>query len=259
MKSKTNQKGVTLLSLVVTIIILLILAGVALNLALSDNGIINRTQKAREIYENAANKELDVLDQYREVMDPESHRMYSDFKRRVIQAINSEGVETLEGASDETVIGNIGKIFVSRTQDATATEADILENKTAWVNGEKIVGTNKGYNAGFQEGTEQSNLKRVTIASGVGNGSYSATSIPGYQNLTADNFFFVISSTDIYSLSNKDYGYAFQGNDSNTTPRLSYDASKGVVTVSGCTAAGSNYQGKGHTYLYGNIYCVHTN
>lgn len=126
MKSKANENGVTLVSLVVTIIILLILAGVAINIALGDNGIINKTQKAREIYENASSKEQDVLDQYREAIDPESHRMYSDFKRKVIQAVNSEGVTTSEEDSDQTVIDNIGKIFVSRTQDATATEADIL-------------------------------------------------------------------------------------------------------------------------------------
>ena len=34
-----NKKGITLISLVVTIIILLILAGVTLNMVLSNNGI----------------------------------------------------------------------------------------------------------------------------------------------------------------------------------------------------------------------------
>ena len=47
-KKKVNLKetGITLLALVVTIIVLLILAGVTINLVLGENGIINRTQSA---------------------------------------------------------------------------------------------------------------------------------------------------------------------------------------------------------------------
>lgn len=37
-----NKRGITLIALVITIIILLILASVSLNLVLGDNGIIER-------------------------------------------------------------------------------------------------------------------------------------------------------------------------------------------------------------------------
>ena len=43
-----NIKGITLISLVVTIVILLILASVTLNMALSDKGIFNMAKKATE-------------------------------------------------------------------------------------------------------------------------------------------------------------------------------------------------------------------
>ena len=39
-----NKRGITLIALVITIIILLILASVSLNLVLGDNGIIERAQ-----------------------------------------------------------------------------------------------------------------------------------------------------------------------------------------------------------------------
>ena len=52
-----NEKAVTLISLVITIIILLILAGVTLSLTLGDNGIITQAQKAKEAQEIAAIKE----------------------------------------------------------------------------------------------------------------------------------------------------------------------------------------------------------
>ena len=53
-----NEYGVTLVALVVTIVIMLILAGVALNLALSDNGLISKTAQARSKYEIEAEREV---------------------------------------------------------------------------------------------------------------------------------------------------------------------------------------------------------
>ena len=56
-KQKLKEQGITLIALVVTIIILLILAGVTLNIALSDNGLFNKTKKAAEEYKEAQENE----------------------------------------------------------------------------------------------------------------------------------------------------------------------------------------------------------
>ena len=50
-KIKKQVKGITLIALVVTIIVLLILAGVAINLTIGQNGLFTRAQDAREITE----------------------------------------------------------------------------------------------------------------------------------------------------------------------------------------------------------------
>lgn len=47
---KKQEKGITLIALVITIIILLILAGITLNLVLGENGIISRTKISVETY-----------------------------------------------------------------------------------------------------------------------------------------------------------------------------------------------------------------
>ena len=41
-----SEKGITLIALVVTIVVLLILAGVSINLVIGDNGVIKYTTKA---------------------------------------------------------------------------------------------------------------------------------------------------------------------------------------------------------------------
>ena len=57
MKNLKNQKGITLVALVVTIIVLLILAGVSLSLVAGSNGIMTRTVAARDKHNAATAKE----------------------------------------------------------------------------------------------------------------------------------------------------------------------------------------------------------
>ena len=57
-KQKNKQRGITLISLVVTIIVLIILAGVSINMIVGDNGIIIQAQKATEDTKQAQEKEV---------------------------------------------------------------------------------------------------------------------------------------------------------------------------------------------------------
>ena len=56
-----GQKGITLVALVVTIIVLIILAAVSISLVLSNYGIIGRAQTAQETQRNAQNLEEQYL------------------------------------------------------------------------------------------------------------------------------------------------------------------------------------------------------
>lgn len=55
------NKGITLIALVVTIVVLLILAGVSLNLVLGNNGIINKAMDAKKNTENATAREEKMI------------------------------------------------------------------------------------------------------------------------------------------------------------------------------------------------------
>ena len=58
MHRNKNNKGITLISLVVTIIVLLILSGVTITMITGDNGIIKRAGSAKKQYEVAKDKEI---------------------------------------------------------------------------------------------------------------------------------------------------------------------------------------------------------
>ena len=57
-KMLKNKSGITLIALVVTIVVLLILAGVSISMLAGENGIIKRAQEAKEKSEIAEEKEL---------------------------------------------------------------------------------------------------------------------------------------------------------------------------------------------------------
>ena len=60
-KQKNKQKGITLIALVVTIIVLIILAGISINMLMGENGIINMTQRVKNETEQAAKDEQQAL------------------------------------------------------------------------------------------------------------------------------------------------------------------------------------------------------
>ena len=64
-----RNKGITLVALVVTIIVLIILAGVSINLILGENGIITMAKKAKENMEIASQEEQIALDNLYMEMD----------------------------------------------------------------------------------------------------------------------------------------------------------------------------------------------
>ena len=71
-KNKRNylkEKGITLIALVVTIVVLLILAGVSLNAIFSENGIIKRAQDAQNKMDQATQNDLDSINELNNWID----------------------------------------------------------------------------------------------------------------------------------------------------------------------------------------------
>lgn len=58
-----NNKALTLISLVITVIILIILAGVTINLVIGENGLLQRTKTAKEEYNKSQTNEQKKLEE----------------------------------------------------------------------------------------------------------------------------------------------------------------------------------------------------
>lgn len=74
MKHRTSkaEKGITLVALIITIIVLLILAGVVIGQVTNNRGILNRAKDSTTIYRNSENEEANRMNGYAEVIDEEA-------------------------------------------------------------------------------------------------------------------------------------------------------------------------------------------
>ena len=86
MKGKARKtKGITLIALVITIIVLLILAGVSISMLTSDNGIIKQAQNAKEETEIASEKEAIQLTMVnREMTDNDKYNIGEELRDRTL-------------------------------------------------------------------------------------------------------------------------------------------------------------------------------
>lgn len=87
-KKNTEERGITLVALTITIIVLLILAGVSINAIFGDSGLINNAKKAKENAEIAS--EIEYIQQASIIAIAESRT--GDFT-----------VEEMQDAMDKTV------------------------------------------------------------------------------------------------------------------------------------------------------------
>lgn len=70
MKEKTkNKKGITLIALVVTIVVLLILAGVTINFVLGNSGILQQAKNAQNVANSAVQTDIATLQNVLEQLD----------------------------------------------------------------------------------------------------------------------------------------------------------------------------------------------
>ena len=108
------QIGITLIALVVTIIALLILAGVAINLTIGDNGIITRASKARLTSELATYKE--ELEMYSVGKELENNGFMRDTLTAGKEKLNYNTKPEGEEGNIKTIINSISDEYLEKLE-----------------------------------------------------------------------------------------------------------------------------------------------
>ena len=115
-KQKIKSKsGITLVALVVTIVVLLLLAGVSLSLVIGNDGIIRRTKVAKEKYGQASKneqKDLDTVEDYMNKMTGEGSGTETGTVVKVNVGESATGVATINGKAGNTNNPTIPKGYI---------------------------------------------------------------------------------------------------------------------------------------------------
>ncbi len=104
LRKAKEEKGITLIALVITIIVLLILAGITLSMVLGPNGIIERAKQAKEQTQAAALNEqlmLNEVDNYLE------EQLSDKSALKIVVNSGEDGLVVLPVNADETDATNI--------------------------------------------------------------------------------------------------------------------------------------------------------
>ena len=147
MKSRKNTRGVTMMVLVITIVVLLILAGVSLSLVTGEKGIIQQAKEAKRQSEIDSETELIELATVKAMGDDSTGRLTLEGMDSAMQAYTSK--------DKYTVTTENGSIKVTFTESGRYYYVDTNGNVTLAGAGQGTGGSggNTGGNTGIGDGT----------------------------------------------------------------------------------------------------------
>ena len=114
---RQKQKGVTLIALVITIIVLIILAGVAINALVGENGIITQAQRAKEDTDKSQKEELGGLASLEQQIDEALGQTYI-IEKGVNKPVLATGMKAIK--------------FIDPTESSKGEVRDSSVDETNW-------------------------------------------------------------------------------------------------------------------------------
>ena len=132
-KQIDNEKGITLVALVITIIILLILAGISIS-ALTNTGIFQKAKDAKQKSDDAALDQNTKLDEYENELDKYLPKQGGE---KLVDKVNGGTIKVgdyisyaPDGASTENILQELATYSGSEDENTTSTLTQEIDKKT---------------------------------------------------------------------------------------------------------------------------------
>jgi len=122
----SKKTGITLIALVVTIIVLLLLAGISIQMLTGDNGILQRSGQARKITDIAQVEEEARLIYMESMIDYNTKQGTLEDLDTICTKLNSQGYQTKIDTSGNEVINGIKTTPATIDTAPTSSTADTL-------------------------------------------------------------------------------------------------------------------------------------
>lgn len=128
-----GKKGITLISLVITIIILLILAGVTISALVGNNGILNQATKASKVTENSVATEEKRLNEYGNIIDSYIDNEKDSFVKIVTAENYGDYVDYPIDINGDGNTTNDWKIFYNNGTNIFLIAADYVKSNSEYL------------------------------------------------------------------------------------------------------------------------------
>ena len=147
---KLNNKGITLIALVITIIVLLILAGVSIAMLTGENGILTQAQEAKKATERASiieEVQLDILGKQTEngsgditagELEEILKKYFSNEEQNLKDIIAGTSTDKLISKEDETIKIDLSEIYNGDITDGTTPPPATGTTDGSWSDEEKV-------------------------------------------------------------------------------------------------------------------------
>ncbi len=156
-KITREKRGITLIALVITIVILIILATVTLNVVIGENGLIEKTKYAKDLYANSAVvEEQGINDLIAQMDNINKEQIYKEeiekYRTAKINLNNAIAlIETANGvAAEEAEMAQKIRNITIQMANGTNTEDDmkaLAEEINRWLSGMEMAATETVWNS----------------------------------------------------------------------------------------------------------------
>ena len=137
MKTKIKnkqEKGITLIALVVTIVVLLILAGVSISLVLNNNGVISKAKDAKNQYAEAQTNEEKQLNDVSDWIDTKvGDKTEGDSVTKIDGVPIPAGFVYVGGTKDSGLVISDNSADKEKYKDQTTVGTDLEGNQFVWI------------------------------------------------------------------------------------------------------------------------------
>ena len=174
-----NNKGITLVALVVTIVVLLILAGVSINLVLGDNGIINKAKEAQRKSAEASQNDLIGMNELAQQLEEQINGSTGSGSGNGGAGGSGAGTKVPAEATAETAPYFPDNTFTKKegTIDTGLVIQDGSGNQFVWV---PVDGTNVTYDYHYSKGSTGNTSLEQSLPSGITNENTQITTYKGF-------------------------------------------------------------------------------
>ena len=128
-----NNKGITIITLAIMILIIIILAGITISATLGDNGLLKQAQDAKDMAENSVenfgDKMQGVLDEYTNMMSEPPEPIYPT---EVDGVTIPDGFYYVGGTKDEGIVISDEEADAGKGVDHTSTQ-NLIGNQFVWI------------------------------------------------------------------------------------------------------------------------------